>query len=165
MLKCLPTAEITALLNLQPGMNITAIGAGAGDLILPLAEIVGPRGHAFAIESAPDNLVRLREQSRDRQNVHVIESPYHETPLASHSNDRVLLANIWNELPDPVQTLRESERLLREHGRLVLVEEQADFGRVVETLEKNTWDIHRQGYAGPECYFLEASVSDESVQS
>jgi ubiquinone/menaquinone biosynthesis C-methylase UbiE len=162
---CLPKAEIAALLNLQPGMNIAEIGAGAGDLILPLAEIVAPTGHAFAIETASHNLLRLREQSRNHQNVHVIESPYHDTHLASHSNDRVLMANIWSELPDPAETLRETARLLRENGRLVLIEQQADFSQVVETLEKNTWDIHRHGEAGPQCYFLEASVSDESVQS
>jgi ubiquinone/menaquinone biosynthesis C-methylase UbiE len=161
----LPKAEITALLNLQPGMNVTEIGAGSGDLILPGAEVVAPTGHAFATESASQDLARLRERSLGHQNVHVIESPYHVTPLASHSNDRVLMANLWNELPDPVETLRESARLLRERGRLVLIEQRADFSQVVETLEKNTWDVHRQGEAGPQCYFIEASVSDESVQS
>jgi len=161
----LPTAEITALLKLQPGMNIAEVGAGEGDLILSLAGIVAPAGHAFAIESTSHDLSVLRERSRDHRNVHVIDSAYYDTPLASHSTDRVLMANLWNELLNPLEALRESARLLREHGRLVIIEQQAAFGQVVETLEKNTWDIHRHNEAGPLCYFLEASVSDESVQS
>jgi 16S rRNA A1518/A1519 N6-dimethyltransferase RsmA/KsgA/DIM1 with predicted DNA glycosylase/AP lyase activity len=75
----LPKSQVVEILRLQPGMNIAEIGAGAGDLILPISEAVGPAGHTFAIEIAPEPLVRLRERAQGSRNVHVIEAPYHAT--------------------------------------------------------------------------------------
>jgi len=173
----LPKSDVVEILRLQQGMVVAEIGAGAGDLILPISEAVGPAGHTFAIEMAPEPLVRLRETTQDSRNVHVVEAPYHATPVAADSCDRVLMANLWTELPDPIATLREAARLLRGEGRLILIEWQTDakctqapsprirFNEMIQLLEKNTWDIHRHGEAGPCSYFLEAAVSDESVQS
>jgi ubiquinone/menaquinone biosynthesis C-methylase UbiE len=173
----LPNSDVVEVLKLQPGMNIAEIGAGAGDLILPISEALGSADHAFAIEMAPEPLARLRERSQDSRNVHVVEAPYHATPIAADSCDRVLMANLWTELPDPIAALHEAARLLREDGRLILIEWQAaakcaeapapriGFYEMIQLLEKNTWDIHRHGEIGPYSYFLEAAVSDESVQS
>jgi len=36
---------------------------------------------------------------------------------------------------------------------------------VIRALEHNCWDVHRHGEAGSQCYFVEAGVTDESVQS
>jgi ubiquinone/menaquinone biosynthesis C-methylase UbiE len=173
----LPIPEVVDAMTLQPGMSIAESGAGRGDLILPAAEAIGDAGHAFAIEREPEMLAHLRERSRNSRNIHVVEAPYHATPMATGSCDRVLLANLWTELPDPIAALREAARLLRPEGRLILVEWHADaecphaprtrvgFDEMVRLLENNTWDIHRHGSLGPYSYFLEAAVSDESVQS
>jgi len=158
-------------------MHIAEIGAGAGDLILPISAAVGPAGHIFAVEIAPEPLVRLRERTQGCRCVDVVEAPYHATAVAADSCDRVLMTNLWTELPDPIGTLGEAARLLRGEGRLVLIEWQTDakcaqapkprvgFREMIQLLEKNTWDIHRHGEAGPCSYFLEGAVSDESVQS
>jgi hypothetical protein len=99
------------------------------------------------------------------------------TPLPEQAYDRVLMANRWSELPDPVALLHAVRERLCEDGRLILVEwhHDADSADAPETrvplqemvhlLEHNGWDIHRHGNLGPHCYFLEAGVSDESVQS
>ena len=150
----LPTAELVEVLNLRRGMSVAAIGPGAGGLTAELSGTVGSAGKAFAIES-----------------------PEQTGPIPSDSCDRVLIANLWAALPDPLAVLREAARLLRADGRLILVEWQADsqcpeapstrigLQDMVRLLERNTWDIHRHGELGPHCYFLEAGVSDESVQS
>jgi SAM-dependent methyltransferase len=133
----------------------------------------------FAIETAPPMLAGLRENCQDRQNIHPVEAPNHDTRLAAGCCDRVLVANLWAELTDPVATLREAARLLREDGRLIIIEWQAEaasplaprpnarigFDEMLQLLERNTWDVHRHGNFGPDNYFLEAGVSDESVQS
>ena len=79
--------------------------------------------------------------------------------------DRVLMTDIWLEAGDPVEVLRESARLLRPDGRLVIIESRIDFAELLKVLENNCWDVYRHGEAGPQCYFIEAAVSDESVQS
>jgi SAM-dependent methyltransferase len=122
-------------------------------------------------------LARLRDKVQNYRNIHVVEAPHHATRIATGCCDRVLLANCWTELYNPVAALREAARLLREDGRLILVEWNADaecpqapisrMGRheMVQLLERNCWDIHRHGDVGRYSYFLDAAVSDESVQS
>jgi SAM-dependent methyltransferase len=135
-------------------MVVAELGAEGSDLIAPLREAVGAEGRAFAIQV-----------------------PHQASSLAAHSCDRILLVNCWNAIPEPMAALREAARLLREGGRLVLIEwhanaecpeapgERTAFHEMLRLLEKSTWDIHRHGNVGPHSYFFEAAVSDESVQS
>ncbi len=141
----LPKSEVAEILSLRPGMTIAAVGIGAADLV--------PETRVIAVES-----------------LDVPSSP-------PGSCDRILLANQWAGLPDPLAALRQAASLLREDGRLILVEWHAHANcpgapeprvalhEMVWLLEHNAWDIHRHGDIGPHCYFLEAAVSDESVQS
>src|SRR5262249_13540896 len=127
--------------------------------------------------ATPEKVARLRERTRHCSNVHVIEAPHHATPIPPGSCDRVLIANLWAELSNPIAALREAARLLSDEGRLILVDWHADascpeapgarvgFREMVRLLEQNTWDIHSHGELGPYSYFVEAGVSDESVQS
>jgi ubiquinone/menaquinone biosynthesis C-methylase UbiE len=158
-------------------MSIAELGAGRGDFILRVSEAIGSAGHAFAVESAPEMLSVLREKTQASRNIHVIEAPSHAVPVATGSCDRVHMVNLWTELRDPAAALHEAARLLREDGRLILIEWRADvecphapasrigFRDMVRLLEENGWDIHRHGNLGPYSYYLEAAVSDESVQS
>ena len=175
--RSLPTSEIAGVLGLQPGMCVAELSAGRGDLIVPVSEAVGSAGRAFAVESAPEMLASLRERARGSGNIHVVEAPSHATPIATGCCDRVYMVNLWSELPDPAAALREAARLLRPDGRLILIDWHAEvecphapasrigFREMIRLLEHNTWDVHRHGDVGPHSYFVEASISDESVQS
>lgn len=57
--------ELTFLRQwLKPGMTAIDIGANLGVYALPMARLVGPRGHVFAYEPGSEPR-RLLEQSRD----------------------------------------------------------------------------------------------------
>jgi SAM-dependent methyltransferase len=175
----LPQAELVELLELRPGMTVAEMGAGHGRLSSSLSNAVGPEGRVYAVEKEPEMLVSLREMRKGQSNIQPVAAPCHDTSLAEHSSDRVLMANLMAELPDRIAALREAARLLREDGRLVLIEWRADgehppgppqharieFREIVRLLENHSWDIHRHGSIGPHCVFIEASVSDEAVQS
>jgi SAM-dependent methyltransferase len=149
----LPKPELLEVLNLRPGLSVAAVGRGAADLVREASATLGPEGQVFPLESLDADTI----------------------PPASC--DRVLLANQWARLPDPLAALRRAATLLRDDGRLILVEWHAHaqcpgapdtrvaLHEMVWLLEHNSWDIHRHGDLGPHCYFLEAGVSDESVQS
>jgi ubiquinone/menaquinone biosynthesis C-methylase UbiE len=142
-------------------MTIVELGAGQGDLMLPISEVIGSEGHAFAVETAHELSACLREKAEARHNIHVVEAPCQATPIATGSCDRVVMVNIWTELSDPIAALREAARLLRVGGRLILIEWRADaecpqapgtrvgFSEMVRLLEENIWDIHRQWRSRP----------------
>src|SRR5438270_5350939 len=118
----LPEAEVLECLRAQPGMTVAEMGAGAGRFTFSISEAVGPAGHVFAIETEPQMLAVLRKKAQRRRNIHLVEAPRYETRLAGGSCDRVLMANLWTELHEPMAALREAARLLRANGRLLLIE-------------------------------------------
>lgn len=63
--------------------------------------------------------------------------------------------------------LSRASRALNEGGRLVVFDwrSQVPLGQMVNLLEHNRWSITGHGVAGTGGYFLEAIVSDDSVQS
>lgn len=177
--RLLSEEDVLAALNLEPGMTVAELGAGAGRFTRPIAGAVGQGGRVFAIETVPEILAALRERCREDANVHPVEAPHHRTPVPGGCCHRVLMANLWAETRDPVATLREAARLLREDGRLIIAEWRPEaeyppaphpsrrigFTDLVRILENHCWDVHRHGEAGEHCYYVEAGVSDESVQS
>src|SRR5207247_419401 len=90
--RSLAQAEIVQILRLQPGMAIAEVGAGQGRLTPAISEAVGPTGHVFAIEPAPEMRVRFRERTQGQGNIHLVAALYHATPIAADSCDRVLMA-------------------------------------------------------------------------
>jgi ubiquinone/menaquinone biosynthesis C-methylase UbiE len=126
-------------LQLRPGLDVAEIGTG--HFTTAIARAVGATGHVFAVTA------------------------HEERRLPSGCCDRVLMANMWPESGHPLTELAEAARLLREHGRLVVIEAGVPFREVIRALEHNCWDVHRHGDAGKDHYFVEAGVTDESVQS
>jgi ubiquinone/menaquinone biosynthesis C-methylase UbiE len=171
--------EVLEILRLEAGMTVAEIGAARGDLCLPISHAVGSAGHVFAVEAIPEMFHGLRQRSENQRNIHLVAEPYHETALAGESCARVVMANLWVGLHDPLATLGEVARLLRKDGRLVLIEwrpdapyppgpppdQRIEFRAMVQLLERHGWDLHRHGDASPFSYFLEAAICDESVQS
>jgi precorrin-6B methylase 2 len=162
--RSLPEREIVELLSLRPGMAVAELSSGGSRLAVKISEIVGPAGRVYAVDE------RRARGAGDRENVELIKAPVHATSLPDNCCDRILMVESLGGITDPAHILNEASRLLREGGRLVVVERReggarAGFDELVCALEKHSWDIHRHGDASGAWYFLEASVSDQSVQS
>ena len=136
-------ARTLEILDARPGMSIAAMGASQ-DLSVSVLDALASEGQLYHIDA----------EGR-------------ETRLPAHCCDRVLLSHAWERLEDPIATLGEARRILRPHGRLIVIEwrERIAFEDVLQILERTGWDIHRHGDAGVNSYFIEAGISDESVQS
>src|SRR6516225_4224981 len=64
--------------------------------------------------------------------------------VSEHACNRVVMHDLWTELRDPVATLHEAARLLRQDGRLEIVERRSriELRELVRLLENNGWDVH-----------------------
>jgi len=84
-----------------------------------------------------------------------------------HSYDRVVMTDIWARIPYPLAALCEAGRLLREKGRLRIVERHRSISirELVRLLANNGWEIHNCEETEGGGYTLEAALSDESVTS
>ena len=135
----LTDSDVLEALALRSGMCVAEVGAARFPEAIERA--VGPQGSVMAADTSS------------------------MSGLPDACCDRVLMTNVWLEAGDPLEVLREAARLLRPDGRLVIIESRVEFPELLKILENNCWDVFRHGEAGAQCYFIEAGVSDESVQS
>jgi SAM-dependent methyltransferase len=119
--------------DLQPGERVLEVAGGAGRVGLQAAAEVGPEGSVLCSDFSPE-MVKVARERFERLGVSNIETRVldaQELDLEEGSFDVVLCRYGYMLMPDPLQALRESARVLRPGGRLVL----AVWGEA----EKNPW--------------------------
>ncbi len=119
----LPAREVLGRFPVREGIAAADLGCGPGYFTLPLAELVGPRGRVFAVDTEPAMLDDLRERLKARPElpVEVLRSSEDKVPLPARSVDFAFLACVLHELEGP-GTLQEVARILRPGGALGVVD-------------------------------------------
>jgi len=138
--------KIAAEFGIQDGMIIADFGSGAGYFTILLAQRVGKDGKVFALdiqESALDN-VRVKAKAAGLDNVETIRSNLEvlgSSGLADNSQDIVLLANILFQSEQKAEIIKESFRVLKSGGSLVVI----DWKRAAGAMPDG-----RQGFGPPD---------------
>jgi ubiquinone/menaquinone biosynthesis C-methylase UbiE len=100
-------------------------GSGTGMFALPMAELVGNKGKVYAIDRSIEMLAYIKAKNPPK-NVMLIHNDVEKTGLKSQIADVCLLAFILHEIKEPGNLIAEALRLLKPHGRLVVVEWKAE---------------------------------------
>jgi len=111
-------------LGLRSGDTAADIGCGPGFFTLPAAQIVGERGIVLAgdIQGEMLTAVRGRAHAAGLSNVRVFKTSETEIPLPAESFDFVLLAFVLNEVEHRATFLHRAAKLLRQGGRVAVLE-------------------------------------------
>ncbi|WP_435334367.1 class I SAM-dependent methyltransferase [Haloarchaeobius sp. TZWWS8] len=110
-------------LGFQAGESVVDVGAGRGHFALPAAEIVGG-APVYAVDLDGDLLATLSKEAAAAQldNVVTVEGDARDLPeLVPDPVDVVLFANGFHGVESPVEFLRMARSMLRDDGRLVLI--------------------------------------------
>lgn len=160
--------QILERAGIKCGMNVADIGAGTGFFSIPAAKIVGSEGKVYAVDIQSEMLAKLGEKARmeGAENIQSVPSKENEIPLRSESMDAALLIDVFHELEGDA-TLREAHRLLKEEGKLVVVdwkkeatphgppiEERLSEDEAKQKLEKAGFEFERSFETGPYHYGL-----------
>jgi ubiquinone/menaquinone biosynthesis C-methylase UbiE len=115
----LPRKTILEEVGIRPGFHVLDYGCGPGGYIAPLAELVGESGKIYALDIHPLAIRKVKDIASKRQlaNVETILSDC-QTGLADNSMDVVLLYDIFHDLSDPNEILKELHRVLKPDGVL-----------------------------------------------
>lgn len=129
--------ELLRSLGLRAGETLADIGCGPGFFALPAAEIVGARGKVFAVDVEPEMVDAVQQRARDAglRNLEAQRVGEMDVALPPASADMILLAFVLHELTQRSLYLHRLRTVLREGGRLVILEWEpvaTEFGPPVE---------------------------------
>lgn len=115
----LPRIRVLAEVGIQPGSVVLDYGCGAGSYILPLLSIIGDTGYIYALDIHPSAIEAVGDLcvQNNLKNVRTILSDC-QTGLADQSVDVVILYDIYHDLDNADDILRELSRVLKPEGIL-----------------------------------------------
>lgn len=125
------------------GSSWADLGSGGGAFTLALAELLGPTGRIVSVDRDPDVLpIQARELRRRFPGVSLdLRVADFSRPLELEALDGIVMANSLHFVREKTPVLDLVRGYLREGGRLVLVEYDADRGNpwVPFPLSFETW--------------------------
>lgn len=119
--------------GLMPGMDVADFGAGAGYLAVEAAEAVGEEGTVYVIDIQQELLTKATHLTEEHHLETIVfihgdlEQPRGST-LEDASVDAVMVSNLLFQVADKEALLAEAFRVLRNGGRLLLVDWRDSFG-------------------------------------
>lgn len=121
------TRMILSEAGLRPGMRVLDLGAGAGDLSLLAAELVGPSGEVVGIEQSPQAVASATERARalGRDNVRFAVGDINR-PADGGPFDAIIGRLVLMHVPDPVAVLRIHSESLASGGLVIPIEFDVD---------------------------------------
>lgn len=157
-------------IGVEKGMTVADMGCGPGFFTLPIASIVGEKGHVYAVDSDPGSLDMLRDRIRSdgmRKAIEVLQADVIETGISVHSVDVAFFANVLHDIEDKNAFLTEVKRICRPRAAVVNIDwKKVEMGmgppfgiRLTEAesrkiLAVNGLRVVKSIYAGPYHYGL-----------
>jgi ubiquinone/menaquinone biosynthesis C-methylase UbiE len=116
--------QISARLELRPGMTVADVGAGSGYDTLRLSRVLGPRGRVVAEDVTPAYLDALRSAvaAAGLKNVKIIAGSAGDPKLAPRSVDAVIMVHMYHEIQQPMALLAALAPAFKPNGRLGIEE-------------------------------------------
>lgn len=119
----LEPSKVVPLMNMFPGARIADVGCGSGFFTLELAkEMRG--GEIWAVDVSEEMLSALQKRLEEQGVEYVRPLLWQEKgiPLKDSYLDRVLAAQVLHEVDDRKAFLAEISRVLKNEGRIVMVD-------------------------------------------
>jgi ubiquinone/menaquinone biosynthesis C-methylase UbiE len=104
-------------------MVFVDIGVGTGYFAVPVAKKF-PNATVVGADIQPEMLTIVEEkiEKENLKNLKTVLSEENKVPIESKTADRVLVANVFHELHHPQKFLEEVKRILKNNGKLIVID-------------------------------------------
>ncbi len=166
--------------GIRQGMKVLDVGTGAGFYLPYLSKAVGEKGYVYAIDIQPlaVEYAKNKVSQLGLSNVEVLLSVENGIPLDDNTVDFVFMAFVFHELENPLEFLKELERVSKPFGYLCIVDwkkEERDKGPPPEEVYSE-WEIGliledaqirvgRMVEIGKYCFGVYAMFPDRNLES
>lgn len=127
-IESLPPADVIAALKIGEGDIIADIGAGTGYFAIPMARIAST-GTVYAVDAQSGMLEIMKDRATGVDNLQLIQANAVATTLQSSSCGLAFYANVWHEFEQRDKVLQEARRILRDTGRIAILDWRPDVER------------------------------------
>ncbi len=109
-------------------MVVVDVGCGTGFYSFPLAQVVGSDGLVYAVDLSKDMISLLAKEMEQRsvRNIRPVLSHEASIPLADKIADMVVNVNMFHEAEDRDAFIMELKRLMKDDGRLLLIDHKKE---------------------------------------
>ena len=116
--------KVIETLTLKKGFKIADIGSGGGFFTIKFAQIVGDKGHIYAIDVNLDFLDYIKSQSLkyNLKNITTLHSEDDKPQLPKEKLDYIFLRNVYHHLPNRINYLEDLGKSLIDKGKIVIIE-------------------------------------------
>ena len=120
--------KILQKLNIEEGMKVADLGCGSsGHFVFPMSKMIGKNGIAYAVDILKPTLAHIEEMAKSEyiKNIKIIWSDleiFNATKIESNTLDVALLVNTLFQTTKRTEVVRESIRMLKKNGKLLVVD-------------------------------------------
>jgi len=109
-------------IGLQENQVLCDIGAGSGIFTIPAAKITKNKVYALELNEEMLSVIGEKASAEGIKNIELIRVEDDQFELMDHSVDIVLLVTVFHEVPNKAVFLHEIKRILKDHGRIAVIE-------------------------------------------
>jgi ubiquinone/menaquinone biosynthesis C-methylase UbiE len=167
----MPPVKTLEMLGFTSGVDMADIGCGIGYFSIPAAEIAGASSKIYAMDITVEMLDEVEKKALEAglSNIHNIMVDEYDLKLDDQSVGFALLSNVLHEIGDKKRYLSEICRILRNGGKLAIiewakidgesgppVEHRISYEEVAELFSKNGFENFMKFSIGQDFYGITA---------
>ena len=122
-------------MNIQPADRILDLGIGTG---VSLNFYPTDRGRVVGVDLSAGMLREARKKIREqgRTNADVFQANALQLPFGDNTFDHVFISHVISVVSDPIQLVKEAQRVAKQNARIVIVNHFQSTNRFIAMLEK-----------------------------
>jgi ubiquinone/menaquinone biosynthesis C-methylase UbiE len=144
--------RVISIINLHKNTNFLDLGCGTGWAVRYVANLLEGQGHFVGIDISKGMIEKAKGNAIGLGNISFYKASSEELPLENNYFDNIICTNSFHHYLNPEKALSEAYRVLRQKGRIYILDPTADdfFVRWFDSIKRKIEKEHVKFYSSIE---------------